>query len=37
MLAGRRVMFTGKKKYNLIQLKVTLVDEEKGEMILTIA
>ena len=25
------------KKYNLIQLKVTLVDEEKEEMILTIA
>ena len=36
MLAGRWVMFTG-KKYNLIQLKVTLVDEEKEEMILTIA
>jgi len=33
MPAGRRVMFTGKK----IQLKVTLADEEKKEMILTIA
>ena len=30
-------MVTGKKKYDLIQLKVTLVDEEKKEMILTIA
>ena len=36
MPAGRRVMFTG-KRYNLIQLKVTLVDEENKEMILTIA
>ena len=36
MPAGRRVMFTGKKN-NLIQLKVTLVDEGKKEMILTIA